>query len=268
MALFPICGSLISSRSVCLCHHRRHHRWSLSAHLTISLVVVIPQSNSSVAARLGLHTDRAATGLTNLTVGPPSFYGNKPTTLDLFWLGIGAGGSSTAGFSALFTSIQAQLPVQAFAHRRFGCWQIMSPFEVCYKCGLQTDAKFINHFYYFCNQDDSYLESYVSTIGVDFIYMQWDIAGQERFRTIISSYYRGAHGIIVVYDVTDQESFNNVTQWLSEIDRYASGNANKLLVGNKCDLTAPKVVSYETGKIKLGFLSWKQVRKMPPMWNR
>ncbi|GMP82893.1 hypothetical protein CsSME_00037008 [Camellia sinensis var. sinensis] len=93
-------------------------------------------------------------------------------------------------------------------------------------------------------QDDSYLESYVSTIGVDF----WDIAGQERFRTIISSYYRGAHGIIVVYDVTDQESFNNVTQRLSEIDRYASGNANKLLVGNKCDLTAPKVVSYETGK--------------------
>ena len=50
--------------------------------------------------------------------------------------------------------------------------------------------------------------------------MQWDTAGQERFRTITSSYYRGAHGIIVVYDVTDAESFNNVKQWLHEIDRW------------------------------------------------
>lgn len=108
--------------------------------------------------------------------------------------------------------------------------------------------------------DDSYLESYISTIGVDFkirtveldgktIKLQiWDTAGQERFRTITSSYYRGAHGIIVVYDVTDQESFNNVKQWLNEIDRYASENVNKLLVGNKNDLTAKKVVDYQTAK--------------------
>ncbi|KAJ6686026.1 RAS-RELATED PROTEIN RABD2A-LIKE [Salix purpurea] len=102
--------------------------------------------------------------------------------------------------------------------------------------------------------DDSYIESYISTIGVDFVNGKtiklqiWDTAGQERFRTITSSYYRGAHGIIVVYDVTDQESFNNVKQWLNEIDRYASDNVNKLLVGNKSDLTANKVVSYETAK--------------------
>ncbi|KAK3028905.1 hypothetical protein RJ639_039914, partial [Escallonia herrerae] len=108
--------------------------------------------------------------------------------------------------------------------------------------------------------DDSYVESYISTIGVDFkirtveqdgktIKLQiWDTAGQERFRTITSSYYRGAHGIIIVYDVTDQESFNNVKQWLSEIDRYAGDNVNKLLVGNKSDMTANKVVSYETAK--------------------
>ena len=54
----------------------------------------------------------------------------------------------------------------------------------------------------------------------------------------------------IVYDVTDQESFNNVKQWLNEIDRYASDNVNKLLVGNKSDLTANKVVSYETAKVK------------------
>jgi Ras-related protein Rab-1A len=76
----------------------------------------------------------------------------------------------------------------------------------------------------------------------------WDTAGQERFRTITSSYYRGAHGIIVVYDVTDMESFNNVKQWLHEIDRYAAENVNKLLVGNKSDLTAKRVVSTEQGK--------------------
>ena len=116
--------------------------------------------------------------------------------------------------------------------------------------------------------------------------MQWDTAGQERFRTITSSYYRGAHGIIVcllpadlsaqalvmqtgsccpnllwkhpyvkhcclqvVYDVTDQESFSNVKQWLNEIDRYANESVNKLLVGNKSDLTAKKVVDYQTAKV-------------------
>ncbi|OWR53800.1 ras-related protein Rab-1A [Danaus plexippus] len=108
--------------------------------------------------------------------------------------------------------------------------------------------------------DDTYTESYISTIGVDFkirtldldgktIKLQiWDTAGQERFRTITSSYYRGAHGIIIVYDCTDQDSFSNVKQWLEEIDRYACDSVNKLLVGNKCDLTTKKAVDYTTAK--------------------
>jgi len=96
--------------------------------------------------------------------------------------------------------------------------------------------------------DDKWTDSYISTIGVDFkirtieldgktIKLQiWDTAGQERFRTISSTYYRGAHGIIVVYDVTNLDSFNNVKRWLTEIDKYARENVNKLLVGNKSDL--------------------------------
>ncbi|KAF0890235.1 hypothetical protein E2562_023234 [Oryza meyeriana var. granulata] len=102
--------------------------------------------------------------------------------------------------------------------------------------------------------DDSYVDSYISTIGVDFkirtiemdgktIKLQiWDTAGQERFRTITSSYYRGAHGIIIVYDITDMESFNNVKEWMSEIDKYANDSVCKLLVGNKCDLAESRAV--------------------------
>ncbi|CAB9514522.1 Ras-related protein Rab [Seminavis robusta] len=108
--------------------------------------------------------------------------------------------------------------------------------------------------------DDTYTESFISTIGVDFkirtvdlddkvVKLQiWDTAGQERFRTITSSYYRGAHGIIVTYDVTDATSFTNVKQWLQEIDRYAKQDVMTLLVGNKSDMASKRAVSKEEGQ--------------------
>jgi len=108
--------------------------------------------------------------------------------------------------------------------------------------------------------DGTYTDTVISTIGVDYknriidlhdqkIKLQiWDTAGQERFRTITSSYYRGAHGIIVVYDVTDQQTFNNVKQWLQEIERYASDNVIKLICGNKVDLSANKLVDQATAQ--------------------
>jgi len=108
--------------------------------------------------------------------------------------------------------------------------------------------------------DDTYTETYISTIGVDFkirtveidgkvIKLQiWDTAGQERFRTITSSYYRGAHGIIVVYDVTDEETYTAVERWMTEIDRFAGPEVNKMIVGNKCDMVTKKVVDYAKAK--------------------
>ena len=103
--------------------------------------------------------------------------------------------------------------------------------------------------------DDSFTDSYISTIGVDFRFRTvtidmktvklqiWDTAGQERFRTITSAYYRGAHGIIMVYDVTNYESFEHVEEWLNEVNRHASESTLKLLVGNKADLQEDKKVS-------------------------
>lgn len=108
--------------------------------------------------------------------------------------------------------------------------------------------------------DQQYNETYISTIGVDFriktlhvagkkVKLQiWDTAGQERFRTITSSYYRGAHGVMIVYDSTSQNSFSNVKQWLHEITRYAGDHVEKVLVANKCDQTTRKEVNYTTGK--------------------
>mmetsp|Transcript_15326 Transcript_15326/g.32447 ORF Transcript_15326/g.32447 Transcript_15326/m.32447 type:complete len:242 (+) Transcript_15326:235-960(+) len=99
--------------------------------------------------------------------------------------------------------------------------------------------------------DDAFDEHIQSTIGVDFKVKHlelnnkrikltvWDTAGQERFRTLTSSYYRGAQGVVMVYDVTRRDSFDNLEHWLKEVKLYSPNNGEgvvKLLVGNKIDL--------------------------------
>jgi len=77
----------------------------------------------------------------------------------------------------------------------------------------------------------------------------WDTAGQEKFRTITGSYYRGAYGIIIVYDITSEESFNHVPHWNKEIDKYAQDvPVVRLLVGNKCDLADERKISVDRGR--------------------
>lgn len=108
--------------------------------------------------------------------------------------------------------------------------------------------------------DNVFSESYINTIGVDFkirtievngkmIKLQiWDTAGQERFRTIVSSYYRGAHGIMIVFDITDKDSFNNVRMWTEEIRKYAIDNVKTILIGNKADFESKRQVEYSEAK--------------------
>ncbi|URD73704.1 ras-related protein [Musa troglodytarum] len=100
--------------------------------------------------------------------------------------------------------------------------------------------------------DGSFTTSFITTIGIDFkirtieldgkrIKLQiWDTAGQERFRTITTAYYRGAMGILLVYDVTDESSFNNIRNWIRNIEQHASDSVNKVLVGNKADMDESK----------------------------
>ncbi|KAJ7564970.1 hypothetical protein O6H91_02G042100 [Diphasiastrum complanatum] len=89
--------------------------------------------------------------------------------------------------------------------------------------------------------DDSFATSFVTTIGIDFKirtvelegkrvkFQVWDTAGQARFRAITNAYYRGANGIVLVYDVTDESSFANIRNWIKNIEEQAEKNVNRIL---------------------------------------
>jgi Ras-related protein Rab-8A len=110
----------------------------------------------------------------------------------------------------------------------------------------------------FC--DDAWTPSFITTIGIDFkirtieldgkrIKLQiWDTAGQERFRTITTAYYRGAMGILLVYDITNRGSFLNIQGWNGNIEQHASEGVNKILIGNKRDWTDQRKVTEEEGQ--------------------
>ena len=108
--------------------------------------------------------------------------------------------------------------------------------------------------------DETFQDVYLSTIGFDYKYKHitlkdgkkiklqiWDTAGQERFRTIGKNYYKGAHGILLIYDVTNQSSFDSIKKWLAQIKDEASGKACVLLVANKIDIE-DRIISKEDGE--------------------
>ena len=99
----------------------------------------------------------------------------------------------------------------------------------------------------------------LTTIGIDFkikiinfrnklVKLQiWDTSGEERFRTILKTAYKGAHGIILIYDVTDQNSFKNIRNWIKQIEVHGDISVKKVLVGNKCNEPG-RVITEEEGK--------------------
>ena len=110
--------------------------------------------------------------------------------------------------------------------------------------------------------DKTFQDTHLSTMGLDYrlksmtlksgkhVKLQiWDTAGQDRFRAITKNYYKGANGIILIYDITNLQTYENVKNWIAQIKEEANPNAIIYLAGNKIDVEeAEKVVKTEDGK--------------------
>lgn len=110
-------------------------------------------------------------------------------------------------------------------------------------------------------KDGAFLSgAFISTVGIDYrnkvvevdqtkVKLQiWDTAGQERFRSVTHAYYRDSHALLLLYDITNKQSFDNIRAWLSEIKEYAPENSVVMLLGNKSDKTNERVVKKEEGE--------------------
>ncbi|TRY66097.1 hypothetical protein DNTS_035588 [Danionella cerebrum] len=149
-------------------------------------------------------------------------------------------------------------------------WELLSAAGGCHREPLILNCSLMERF-----TDDTFCEACKSTVGVDFKIKTvelrgkkirsllvnvtsntrhsppsppgrpgtGDTAGQERFNSITSAYYRGAKGIVLVYDITKQETFDDLPKWMKMIDKYASEDAELLLVGNKLDCEFDRVIS-------------------------
>ena len=109
--------------------------------------------------------------------------------------------------------------------------------------------------------DNTFQENQMATLGVDYklknvkmedgniVKLQiWDTAGQDRFHSLTRNYFKGAHGIILLYDITTQSSFDNVSKWIKQIKEDASEKVVIILVGNKIDLEHKRAIPTEEGE--------------------
>ncbi len=134
--------------------------------------------------------------------------------------------------------------------------------ELVYKVLLLGDSSVGKTCFLLRYCDKSFQEAHLSTIGLDYrlksmtlqndknIKLQiWDTAGQDRFRAITKNYYKGANGIILIYDVTNKQSYENVKNWLTQIKEEANPNVIIYLAGNKIDVEEEqRVITTEDGQ--------------------
>ena len=137
----------------------------------------------------------------------------------------------------------------------------MSKKEAKYKILILGDSKVGKSCFLTRYADNTYKEDYLSTIGMDYkiknyeledgriikLYI-WDTAGQDKFRSITSNFYKGADGIILIYDITDRKTFNSVRNWINNIQEEAPDKVALVLAGNKVDDEKNREVQESQGK--------------------
>ena len=133
--------------------------------------------------------------------------------------------------------------------------------ELLYKILLLGDSSVGKTCFLMRYADNTFQEIHMSTIGLDYklknvqlddgkiVKIQiWDTAGQDRFRSITKNYYKGAHGIILIYDVTSRKTFENIKNWVSQIKEEVSNKVTIILVGNKIDDEPNRKVTTQEGE--------------------
>ena len=132
--------------------------------------------------------------------------------------------------------------------------------EFVFKILLLGDSEVGKSCFLMRYSDNVFVENYITTIGLDYklksvkldsgktIKVQlWDTAGQDKYRTIAKYYFKGSHGILLLYDVTKQSSFQNIRDWIQDIREEVSQKAIIFLIGNKIDLVDKRKISKEKG---------------------
>ena len=132
--------------------------------------------------------------------------------------------------------------------------------EFVFKILLLGDSEVGKSCFLMRYSDNVFVENYITTIGLDYklknvkldsgktIKVQlWDTAGQDKYRTIAKNYFKGSHGILLLYDITKQSSFDNIREWVRDIKEEVNEKAILFLIGNKIDMEDQRKIPKEKG---------------------
>ena len=133
--------------------------------------------------------------------------------------------------------------------------------DIVFKILLLGDSEVGKSCFLMRYSDNVFVENYITTIGLDYklkyikldsgktVKVQlWDTAGQDKYRTIAKNYFKGSHGILLLYDVTKQSSYDNIREWIHDIKEEVSEKAIIFLIANKIDMSDKRKISKEKGE--------------------